>query len=51
MNIKELNDKIYGCKNLSEGENANYKIQLIEERQIENFEYKYLNEINKQIKF
>ena len=55
-----MNKNIYGCKNLEEGENINYIIKLIEEQQLENYNFSILEnkennnifkDINKEIKF
>ncbi len=57
MNISDINKNIYGCKNLEEGENINYIIKLIEEQQLENYNFSILEnnnifkDINKEIKF
>ena len=60
MNISDLNNKIYGYKELKDGEHANFIINSIEEKQIINFNSdkfyqdgisNRFNGINKGIKF
>lgn len=59
MNISDLKNNIYGCKNLREGENINSIMKSIEEQEMESFSFLNLkkdennrfNEINKEIKF
>lgn len=55
MNISDLNNKIYGHKDLKEGEYANFMMDAIEQQKeininMDNINGKY-NEINKEIKF
>lgn len=60
MNISDLNNRIYGHKNLKEGEYANFMMESIEQQKmmnlnIDNSNYNDINnrfnEINKEIKF
>ena len=51
MNIGDLNNKIYGRKDLGEGEYANYMLKMIEEQQMQNPEFKNFIDIDKEIKF
>lgn len=60
MNILDLNNEIYGIKDLKQGEHANLKIDSIEQQEILNISlnnYKNdnidsdFNKINKEIKF
>mgnify|MGYP006080738679 CR=1 FL=1 len=55
LNITDLNNKIYGHKDLKEGEYANFMMDTIEQQKeinfnMDNINGKY-NEINKEIKF
>ena len=57
MNILDLNNKIFGYKNLKEGEYANFIMESIEEQEIANLNIDSANnpndmykEINKEIK-
>lgn len=58
MNISDLNNKIYGHKNLKEGEYANFMMESIEQQEgmnINNLNNNNITnefgEINKEIKF
>lgn len=56
MNISDLNNKIYGYKNLKDGEHTNFFMKSIEEQEMKNFNIddKISNKfggINKEIKF
>ncbi len=58
MNILDLNNKLYGHKNLKEGEYANFIMESIEQQEMTNFNIdcannkdNMFNEINKEIKF
>lgn len=60
MNISDLNNRIYGHKDLKEGEYANFIMESIEQQGIinldlDNYNNKNIgnrfNEINKEIKF
>ncbi len=59
MNILNLNDKIYGPKNLKQGEYSNFMIDSIEQQKISNINFSNynnddtsnFNKINKEIKF
>lgn len=60
MNISDLNNRIYGHKDLKEGEYANFIMETIEQQKminlnIDNSNYNDINdrfnEINKEIKF
>ena len=55
MNILNLNDKIYGTKNLKQGEYANFIIECIEKQQMLNINLdnniSNFDNINKEIKF
>ena len=57
MNILDLNNKIFGYKDLKEGEYANFIMESIEEQKIANLNidstnnpYDMYKEINKEIK-
>ncbi len=59
MNILNLNDKIYGPKNLKQGEYSNFIIDSIEQQKISNINFSNynnddtsnFNKMNKEIKF
>ena len=55
MNILNLNDKIYGTKNLKQGECTNFIIESIEQLEMLNMNLdnniSNFNNINKEIKF
>lgn len=58
MNISDLNNKIYGHKDLKEGEYANFMLQSIDQQEVSNFNLNLnnindnkLNITNKEIKF
>lgn len=58
LNILNLNDKIYGPKNLKQGEYANFMIESIEQKKMSNMNFNdydnntsNFNKINKEIKF
>lgn len=51
MNIGDLNNKIYGRKDLGEGEYANYILKMIEQQQIQKPEFKNYFGSDKEIKF
>ena len=50
LNIEDLKNKIYGYKDLGEGEYADYMIKSIEAKQIPHLKIEEFDE-NKQIKF
>lgn len=59
MNILNLNDKIYGPKNLKQGEYSNFMLESIEQQKISNMSFNNydnnnisnFDKINKEIKF
>lgn len=52
MNISDLNTKIYGHKDLKQGEYANFIINSIEKDNFDNFKSNnIIDELNKEIKF
>lgn len=59
MNILNLNDKIYGPKNLKQGEYSNFMIESVEQQKMLNMSFNNYNsnetsnfdKINKEIKF
>lgn len=60
MNIQDINNKIYGLKNLREGEYTDFLMKSIEQQEIEKLNFDSLksseinnkfNETNKEIKF
>lgn len=61
MNISDLNNKIYGHKDLKEGEYANFMMKSIEQQELSNFNInnnlnmedinKKFGIVNKEIKF
>lgn len=55
MNISGLNSKIYGHKDLKEGQYVNFVMKSIEQQEIKNFNNNSINdkfnEINREIKF
>lgn len=46
MNISDLNNKIYGHKDLKQGEYANFKMDSIEQQEIFKFNFNNYNVIN-----
>lgn len=59
MNILNLNDKIYGPKNLKQGEYSNFMIESVEQQKMLNMSFNNydnnntinFDKINKEIKF
>lgn len=52
MNIFDLNNRIYGHKDLKEGEYANFMMESIDQQEIINLDINNrLDKINKEIKF
>ena len=52
MNISDLNNKIYGCKDLKQGENVELIMNTIEEQEMANLNMdNKFKGINKEIKF
>ena len=55
MNISDLNNKIYGHRDLKQGEYANFMLDIIEQQKEININMNNINdksnEINKEIKF
>lgn len=55
MNISDLNNKIYGNKDLKQGEYANSIIESIQQKEIQNVNFKDYNndsnQMNKELKF
>ena len=55
MNISDLNDKLYGHRDLKQGEYVNFIMDSINQKEIQKGDFSDIsskfNEINKEIKF